>query len=190
MATVQHWKLLSSQLVLDCQWCTVRQNAIALPDGTVIDDYFINVRPDIALVLPITPENELVLVRQYRHGVGEILLELPAGSFNQDEEDAQSAASRELQEETGYVAEELVRLATLYDNPVKDTNKIHLFLAKNARKLAEQQLDITEAIEVVLMPVEAVMQRILEGEICVSGTVAAILLGLHSAAYQQWTAAR
>ena len=190
MTNLQRWKLLSSKLVIDCQWCTVRQDAVELPDGTVVDDYFINVRPDIALILPITPENEIVLVRQYRHGIGEILLELPAGSFNQDEEDAKSAASRELVEETGYVAEELVSLATLYDNPVKDTNKIHLFLAKNARKLAEQQLDVTEAIEVVLVPIEAVMQRILAGEICVSGTVAAILLGINSAAYQHWTAAK
>jgi len=179
VTSLQCWKLLSSKFVIDRQWCKVRQDAVELPTGEVVDDYFIHVRPDIALVLPITPEGEIVLVRQYRHGVEEILLELPAGSFNPDEESAESAARRELVEETGYVTKSLVKLATLYDNPVKDTNEIHLFLAKNVRKLAEQQLDITEAIEVVLLPVDAVMQRVAAGEICVSGTVSALFLGLN-----------
>ena len=177
MTRLQKWQLIESQLVINHQWCCVRKDIVELPNGKTVDDYFINVRPDIALVLPITAERQIVFVRQYRHGVGEILLELPAGSFDPQLEDSFSAAKRELEEETGYRASRLTKLATLYDNPVKDTNKIHLFIA-NVSPGGKQQLDITEAVEVELIPVEAVKAKISTGEICVSGTLAALYLGL------------
>ncbi len=166
-------------MVLDNYWCKVRQDEIELPNGQIIDDYFVNVRPEITLILPITSTKEIVFVRQYRHAVGEFLLELPAGLFNPAQESAEAAAIREMQEETGYIAQKVTKIATLYDNPSKDTNKIHLFLAENVIKSGEQKLDITEEIEVVLIPVESVREKILQGEISVSGTVAAISLGLN-----------
>jgi hypothetical protein len=73
----------------------------------------------------------------------------------------------------------VTKIATLYDNPTKDTNKVHLFLAENVIKSGEQTLDITEEIEVLLIPVESVRDKILKGEISVAGTVAAICLGLN-----------
>ena len=76
------------------------------------------------------------------------MLELPAGAFNPAEESGKSAAARELAEETGYVAEEILELATLYDNPVKDTNCIYLYFAKDVKLASQIQLDITEDIEV------------------------------------------
>jgi 8-oxo-dGTP pyrophosphatase MutT (NUDIX family) len=175
---IEKWQTRRSQFVINNQWCKVRQDKIELPTGEIIDDFFVNVRDDIALVFPLTPQQEIVFVRQYRHAVGEILLELPAGAFNAEKEDSAIAAARELAEETGYVAEQLIKLATLYDNPVKDTNKIHLFLAEGVRRSGQQMLDLTEDIEVVLIPIAEVTSRIISGEIAVSGTVAAIFLGL------------
>lgn len=175
---IAKWQTLSSQIVLNHQWCRVRQDTVMLSNNLVIDDYFVVVRPDVALVLAITPNQEIVFVRQYRHGVGEVLLELPAGTFDPNLESPEVAAQRELQEETGYSAEQLTKLATLYDNPVKDTNQIHLFLAQNAFISGEQELDITEAVEVVLIPREKCLEKMLNGEICVSGTVAALFLGM------------
>ncbi|MBO0349902.1 NUDIX hydrolase [Phormidium pseudopriestleyi FRX01] len=179
MKELKKWKQLRSRLVFDNQWCKVRQDEIELPTGEIIDDFFINVRPDIALVVPVTTHQEIVFVRQYRHGVGEILLELPAGAFNPENEKAEAAAAREMTEETGYHCPNLIELATLYDNPVKDTNAIHIFLGKDAEKLGQQILDITEEIEVVLVPVEKVLEKIIQGEICVSGSVAAVFLALN-----------
>lgn len=178
MQDLKKWKILNSKMVLNNQWCKVRQDEIELPSGVVIDDYFVNLRPDIALILPITSNQEIVFVRQYRHGVGEILLELPAGAFNLNEESPQAAALRELEEETGYTSDQITQLGVLYNNPVKDSNKIYLFLAENITKVGQQQLDLTEEIEVVLIPIETVMEKIVTGEICVSGTVAATYLGL------------
>ncbi len=178
MTQIEKWKLLNSQLIINNKWCKVRQDEIELPTGEVIDDYFIYIKNDIVVTLPITQQQEIVFVRQYRHGVGEILLELPAGSCDPDE-DIFAAATRELEEETGYVTEKLVKLATLYDSPVKDTNKIHLFLATNVHQSGKQKLDVTEQIEVILIPVSEVMSAISRGEVCVSGSVAAIFLGLN-----------
>ena len=173
------WKILNSTIVINHQWCKVRQDEIELPNGKIIDDYFINIRPEVALILPITSNDEIVFVRQYRHGAGEILLELPAGTFNPKEESPQAAAIRELKEETGYITDNVIQLAILYDNPVKDTNKITLFLAENVIKAGTQELDVTEEIEVVLISLKTLAEKIASGEISVAGTVAALFLGLN-----------
>lgn len=178
MSKINQWKKLRSRFVLDNQWCRVRVDEVELPNGKIIDDFFVNVRPDIALVVPITPKQEIVFVRQYRHGVEEILLELPAGAFDRDRETAESAAMREMTEETGYLCDRLIKLTTLYDNPVKDTNQIHIFLGTEAKKVQAQHLDETEEIELVLLPVTQVMEKISQGKICVSGSVAALFLTL------------
>lgn len=178
MKNLTKWKLLRSRFVLNNKWYQVRQDEIELSSGQIIDDFFVHVRPNIALVFATTEQQELVLVRQYRHGAGEILLELPAGAFNSAEESGQSAAARELAEETGYVGEEILELATLYDNPVKDTNSIYLYFAKNVKLASQIQLDVTEDIEVVLVPIAEVLLKIANREICVAGSIAAIFLGL------------
>ncbi|MEA5581803.1 NUDIX hydrolase [Nodularia harveyana UHCC-0300] len=179
MNKIKKWQIVNSEMVLNNPWCQVRCDVIELPNGKIIDDFFVVVRPEIALILPITNNQEIVFVRQYRHGVGEILLELPAGSFDAATEDAETAAVRELKEETGYLAQKVTKLATLYDNPVKDTNQIHLFLAENVAKIGEQKLDSTEDIEVVLIPIKSVFDKIMQGEICVTGSLAALFLGLN-----------
>ena len=178
MTEIEKWQTLDSKFVVDNQWCRVRQDKVKLPNKMIVDDYFVNVRPDIVLILPITPNQEIVFVRQYRHGVREILLELPAGTFEPQIEAGLTAAKRELQEETGYIAETLTPLAILYDNPVKDTNRIHLYVAHNVTLGGKQQLDPTEAIEVVLLRSEEVKNKIISGEICVCGSITALLLGL------------
>ncbi|MGL5807464.1 MAG: NUDIX hydrolase [Xenococcaceae cyanobacterium] len=73
---------------------------------------------------------------------------------------------------------EKAKIATLYDNPVKDSNKIHLFLAEGVSLSSQQKLDVTEDIEVILIPIQQVKAKILAGEICVAGSIAAIFMGL------------
>ncbi|MFB2772312.1 NUDIX hydrolase [Pelatocladus sp. BLCC-F211] len=179
MQKLKKWKLLQSKLVLNHPWCQVRQDEIILPTGKIIDDYFVHIKPEVALILAITTNQEIVFVRQYRHAVEDFFIELPAGNFDPNQESAEIAAKRELEEETGYTAKKIKKVATLYDRPSKDTNQLHLFLAENVMKTSEQQLDITEEIEVILIPVESVLEKIIQGEICVAGSVAALFLGLN-----------
>jgi ADP-ribose pyrophosphatase len=178
MTELSKWKILNSRMVLNHRFCQIRQDEIELPNGKVIDDYFVYIKPDIALILPVTNNREVVFVRQYRHAVGDFFIELPAGSFDPQKESPEAAVIRELREETGYVAGNIVKITTIHDKPSKDTNLIHLFLAENVVKVGKQCLDITEEIEVILIPLDAVLDKILGGEISVSGTVAALLLGL------------
>ncbi|PHK08007.1 NUDIX hydrolase, partial [Nostoc linckia z13] len=138
MSNLKKWKILKSKMVLDHYWCKVRQDEIELPNGKIIDDYFVSIKPDVAMVLPITSSREIIFVRQYRHAVSEFFLELPAGSFDFTQENPEVAAMREFTEETGYIAEEFQKIGILYDKPSKDTNQIHLFLAKNVIKFRKQ----------------------------------------------------
>ena len=179
MTNLEKWKILQSNMALNHPWCKVRQDKIELPNGQVIDDYFVYIRPDVAIILPITSDREIVFVKQYRHGIGDFFIELPAGGFNPEQESGEFAAIRELEEETGYVASKVKKIATFYDKPSKDTNQLHLYLAENVAKTGKLKLDITEEIEVVLIPIDAVVSKIVKGEICVAGTVAALFLGLN-----------
>ncbi len=78
MKKMKKWKILQSKMVLDHRWCQVRQDEIELPNGKIIDDFFVSIKPDIAMVLPITSSQEMIFVRQYRHAIGEFFVELPA----------------------------------------------------------------------------------------------------------------
>ena len=165
-------------MVLDNPYCKVRRDEIQLPNGKVIDDFFVHVKPDVALVLAITSDREIVFVKQYRHAMNNFFIELPAGGFDPTQEAPEVAAMREFTEETGYAVKNMQKIATLYDRPSKDTNQTHVFLAENAIAIGEQNLDPTEEIEVLLIPVDSVLEKISSGEISVMGTVTALLLGL------------
>ncbi|MDX5345639.1 MAG: NUDIX hydrolase [Hymenobacteraceae bacterium] len=178
MTKPQPWKILSSELALNEKWYKVRRDEVELPNGKGNTDYFVSLRPDGVLIFPVTEDGDVILVRQYKHASGQVLLELPGGAFDSENETAEGVAKRELLEETGYAATSLTHLSTLYDNPTKDTNRLHLFLAQNVKLIADQQLDLTEDIEVVKLPLEEVKEKVLNGEMKVTGSVALVFLAL------------
>ncbi|GAA4414426.1 NUDIX hydrolase [Nibrella viscosa] len=175
---IERWKILKSDLVFDHRWYKLRRDHVELPSGQVLDDYFISVRPDVVLTFPITADNQVIFVRQYKHAAGDIFIELPGGVIDEGETSPAEAAKRELLEETGYVTDDIEPLLEVIDNPTKDTNRIYFFLARNVRKVAEQDLDESEAIEVLTVPLTEVEAMVLSGQINVSGSVALCLLSL------------
>ena len=174
---MEKWKILHSRLAFHHHWYTVRQDTVQLPDGKIVEDYFVSVRRDVVLIFAVTADQMVPLVRQYKHGVQKILLELPGG-FVDEGETPENAAARELFEETGYVSENLQLLTRVHDNPTKDTNTLNLFLAPNAFKHGKQTLDQTEDIAVELVPLHQVWPRVIQGDIPVSGSISTIVFAL------------
>jgi ADP-ribose pyrophosphatase len=174
---LQNWLKISSELIFSHKWYRLRKDTVQLPGGKIMDDYFVSERPDVIAVFALTENQEVVCVRQYKHASASIVLELPAGVIEKDE-DPQVAAARELLEETGYMSESLTPTGKLWENPTKDTNRCYHFYAYNAKKVAEQNLDVSENIEVVLIPLSELPGYIHRGEIEVSNTIAGIFLGI------------
>lgn len=181
--TPQPWKVLKSDMVVNEKWYKLRRDEVELPNGMVLDDYYVSVRPNVVLTFPITDDNHVIFVRQYKHAGRSIFVELPGGVIDEHEDKPMEAARREMLEETGYTSDAMEPLLEVIDNPTKDTNKLYFFLARNARKVAEQDLDETENIEVLRVPVQEVEQMVLRGEVQVSGSVALCLLALRKLGY-------
>lgn len=169
--SIESWEVLKTDYPLNHPWCKIRRDQIKFPNG-LVDDYYLNELPEVVLVFPVTRERNVVFVRQYKHGAGKILLELPGGCFTPGKELPENAIRRELKEETGMVAEEWIALGKMYENPTKATNEVHLFLATGVEKIAEQKLDETENIEVVEYPLAEVMNMVEDGRICASTSLA------------------
>lgn len=132
--------------------------------------------PDWASIVPVTEGGEIVLVRQYRHGIDDFTLEVPGGVVDAGE-DADSGALRELREETGYEAGELASLGVVHPNPPLQDNRYHMYLAKGARRVGEPSFDVGEFCEVVLAPWREVEAMTRSGTI----THALVLLALSRA---------
>jgi 8-oxo-dGTP pyrophosphatase MutT (NUDIX family) len=177
---IQAWRVLQSELVLDNQWAKVRLDVCELQDGRVIPDYYYWEGSDFAQVFAITPRNEVVLTRQYKHGVKEIVTELPAGLIDSDDETPLATAQRELKEETGYTAKDWSDLGTLNVSSAKSTARAYVFLAQHAMKTCEPNTDANEAIEVFLLKVEEVIEFILRGTIRDSNSLATTFLALQT----------
>jgi len=117
-------------------------------------------------ILPLTRDNQVVLVNQYRAGTDEFSLEIPGGLIDNGEDPA-AAALRELKEETGYTTsrDNLIDLGYILPNPAIQNNKCFLYTAKNVKMTDPQNLDDQEDIQIILMPYEKFLQKITGGEI-------------------------
>jgi len=175
---MKKWKTLSSKLAFNNKWFKVQQDEVELPNGTVMDDYFMWKLDTVILIVAITKENEFVLVKQYKHGAEEVLIEFPGG-FVEEGENSLACAKRELAEETGYVSDDRVKLTEFYDNPTKIRGDVHVFLAKNAQLKHEQDLDISEEIEVITVPASQLKSMILNKEIKVSQSMGGAFFALN-----------
>jgi 8-oxo-dGTP pyrophosphatase MutT (NUDIX family) len=163
-ARPEPWKRLASEQLADCRVFRVRRDLSVDPrDGREHDFYCIEA-PDWVNVIPLTVNEEVVMIEQYRHGTGEVGLEIPGGMIDEGES-ARDAAARELLEETGYLAPEAIALGKARPNPAIQQNWLHIFLAPGARYHRPPQFDGTEHTVVRLIPLRDVPALIADGTI-------------------------
>jgi 8-oxo-dGTP pyrophosphatase MutT (NUDIX family) len=158
------WRVAASSYVLESPYLRIRRDRIVLPDGTVIEDYYVRESRGYVIVFALTEDRRVVLVRQYKHGAGKVLLELIAGAIDEGEEPLQTAI-RELAEETGYAAPALQHVRSFVTDATSADTVAHLFFAKDAYPNGEQQLDATEDITVELATLDELRELVRTGEI-------------------------
>jgi len=175
------WSADSSRVLLDSPWIRLRAERCVTQRGAVLDPYYLLDYREWVHVAAFDEEDRLLLVRQYRHGVGRVSLELPGGVMEPHENDPLAAGARELLEETGHVAASLTHLAKLSPNPASHTNGLHILLATGARPLHAQNLDATEDLVVEPTPWRDAARLALAGEIVNAQHVGLLFIALAQA---------
>ncbi len=156
------WKVLTREYLARELWYTVRVDRVELPSGNVIPKYWVNEYPPWVNAVALTDDDRVVLIRQYRHGIGQVHFEIPAGTTDPEDTSLERAARRELLEETGYGGGRWSPLMTLSANPALQNNLAYTFLAEGVSLQAAPAPEASEDIRVHLVPLaqlEALIDR-------------------------------
>ena len=173
------WQVLSSKVLIDRRpWLHVVEQNVRLPNGHVIEGYLLAQDREFAMVLALTDDGRVPLVRQYKHGPRRAVYDLPAGYLDEGE-DALACAQRELIEETGYTATEWQHLSSALLNSNRSADCAHLYLAHGATQVTAPHLDETEDITMQLRTPDQLVAMVRSGEIDSLSTVACVMLALY-----------
>ena len=171
------WTVRSSSYRFDEPFLRVRSDTVELPDGTIIENYFVRESRGFSIAVALTPDRRIVLIRQYKHGVRQIVLELPAGMIDAGETPV-ACVVRELAEETGYAGDPPRLLRSLFADPTSSNASFHVFLIENAVPKFAQSLDTTESIAVETATIDEFSAALRSGRIASGSQVAAAYIAL------------
>ncbi len=174
------WKEVKVDHVCQDAWIDFRRCDYELPNGEVIGPVYNYSKHSFSIVVATDENGDFICVRQYRHGIDEITTEFPAGGIEYKEkssvpyitydniiateDEAFEAAKRELQEETGYVSDDWKHLMTVPANATLSNSRVHIYSARNCRKVSDQELDETEFLYVKNLPEQDLLNRIYGGD--------------------------
>jgi ADP-ribose pyrophosphatase len=164
------WERIESKEIADCRVFKVREDLSQNGDKT--GKFYVIENPDWVNVVAVAKNYDIVLIEQYRHGIEEITLEIPGGMIDGDES-PETAARRELLEETGYSSSEFILLGKSRPNPAIQNNWIYHFAALNAEKNDDVKFDEHESVVTKLCPMMTLPNLIKSGEITHSLVLAA-----------------
>jgi 8-oxo-dGTP pyrophosphatase MutT (NUDIX family) len=173
--TLIPWRVLARTPLLERAYLTVFQDHVRLGDGREIDDFCLVESPDWAAVLCRTLDRRIALVRQYRHGLGGVSWELPAGALEPGEEPL-AGAQRELLEETGYASSAWQPLLTASLDPARAVGRAHFYAALDCQITAAPKLDSTEDLETVLVTRTELLALVDSGQLQHGIHIAAVLM--------------
>ncbi|MCI6637153.1 MAG: NUDIX hydrolase [Bilifractor sp.] len=182
------WTPISIEHIVQDEWIDFRKVKYRYPDGREFEPFYQYSRRDYSVIVPVTEDGKFLCVRQFRHGIGQVTTEFPAGGIESGSrgsaetddahESALGCAKRELREETGYVSEDWIPLVSIPSDATLSDNYAYLFLARNCRKISGQRLDETEDLEPEILTGEQIENLIQEGKFQQSVHVMAYLLAL------------
>ena len=158
------WKILKEEIIAEYPIFSIKKSLRQNPLSKEEIEFILVNGLDWVNVLAFTENEELVLVRQYRHGIEEYTLELPGGCVEKHEQDAKKAAMRELLEETGYFSDDVQYLGALRPNPAMYNMRNTFFIARDCKKVGNQNLDQGEDIDIVVKPYAEILSTVKSGE--------------------------
>ncbi|CAN5291560.1 NUDIX hydrolase [soil metagenome] len=180
MALDEKWRVTASRYVHKDRWIALRADDCVTEDGVEVAPYYVLEYPDWVEVVALDAKDNLLLVRQYRHGMGDFTIELPAGGMDPTDTDPCLAGARELLEETG-CAGVVSYVGAAWPNAGTHTNRVHTLLARDVVQVAEPKDDPTERIERFWVPAAEAVRMAMAGELAVAMHVASLLRGLAQA---------
>ncbi len=169
---------MSSEYLFKDRWFKVRREVCETPDGKIVDPYYVYDFSTWVGALPVTEDGKIIMLKQYRHALGEVCFEIPGGCVDDTDKNVEKAIARELLEETGYSFSSYEYLGKISPNPSTNSNLLHMFLAKGGTKVAAQSLDENEEIEVILLDIDELKQLLRENKIVQAMHVSCILYAL------------
>ncbi len=171
------WEVLRTREILDCSpWFRVVADDVRLPDGQLVRDFYRIKAPDFVMIFPLADDGQVLTLRGYKHGVGRIIRQLPAGYMDRENESPLACAQRELLEETGYAADEWRSLGSLSVDGNRGMGHARLFLARGLRAVAPPDSGDLETLVVECLSLHALRRRWRAGEF--DNAAAAALIGL------------
>jgi 8-oxo-dGTP pyrophosphatase MutT (NUDIX family) len=161
---IKPWPRIRSRSVGSFRVFSIRADTTVSPRTGAEHDFYVIETQDWVNIIPITADDRVVMIRQYRHGSGGVTLEIPGGLVDPGDT-PESAAARELLEETGYRAEKMAQIGVSNPNPAIFNNRCYTFVARNVTKAGDPIPDQTEDIEVALVPLVDIPELIRKGKI-------------------------
>ena len=161
---IRPWQVQSSEVIADCRIFKVRKDVSVNPRTDQPHEMFVLENPDWVNIIPLTADEQVVMVEQWRHGTQSVHLETPGGLID-DNESPEACGQRELLEETGFEAGNVVSLGTVHPNPAIQNNRQYYILATNCRRVKDPDLDHAEDVAVRLVPLADIPSLIQSGKI-------------------------
>ncbi len=173
------WTILDSKTLVNDRWLRLSADRCALADGTIIEPYYVMQEPEWVHIVPVHDDGRMVLVSQYRYPGRATCVEFPGGVVDAGESPV-AAAVRELLEETGFHARDWQPVASFFANPARQTNRVHVFLARGLTRVSDQKLDDSEDIVCTEASVDEVNAMIQDGRFSQGLHIASFYLAMQA----------